>query len=129
MSSNQTAVIEETATARKRVLVVDDEPVIRALIAASFDGSGVDVSLAEDGAGALLAVVRETPDLVLLDVSMPGLSGVEVLGRLRADASTARIPVVLLTGLEPPSDVAPDAVLRKPFTLTSLRASVATFLE
>ena len=113
----------------KRILVVDDEPAIRALIVASLDGSDVEVATAGDGANALLAAIEEPPDLVLLDVAMPGLSGLDVLARLRAGATTAAIPVVLLTGLEPPDGTCPDAILRKPFTPSLLRASVSPFLS
>src|SRR6185295_8768369 len=101
----------------------------RALIVASLEASDVEVATADDGAGALLAALETPPDLVLLDVAMPGLSGLAVLDRLRAGATTATIPVVLLTGLEPPPDAAPDAVLRKPFTPALLRESVSPFLD
>jgi len=113
----------------KRVLVVDDEPAIRALIAASLDDAECEVAAVADGAGALASMSGSLPDLILLDVGLPGLSGDEVLSRLRADRATAGIPVVLLTGLEPPEGVYPDGVLRKPFTPALLREAVATFLH
>jgi two-component system phosphate regulon response regulator PhoB len=110
----------------KRVLVVDDEPAIRALVAASLDGC--EVVPAQDGIVALERTQSVRPDVILLDVGLPGLSGKEVLKRLRADGRTAGIPVILLTGLEPPADVMPDGVLRKPFTPVGLRESVGEFL-
>jgi CheY-like chemotaxis protein len=112
----------------KRVLVVDDEPVIRALVAASLAGDDYEVAAAADGPGALAALEQLTPDLILLDVGLPGLSGDAVLSRLRAASATAAIPVVLLTGQEPPADAGPTAVLRKPFTPTLLRNSIAAVL-
>jgi CheY-like chemotaxis protein len=113
----------------KRVLVVEDEPAIRALIAACLDGDACEVEAVADGAVALETLSAGKPDLILLDVGLPGMSGCEVLRRLRDDESTADIPVVLLTGLEPPEDAVPDAVLLKPFTPAGLRESVATWLS
>ena len=112
----------------KRVLVVDDEPAIRALVAASLEDGECEVAAVADGAGALALMSAGLPDLILLDVGLPGLSGAAVLNRLRADGVTAGIPVVLLTGLEPPEGVYPDGVLRKPFTPALLRQAVAAFL-
>jgi CheY-like chemotaxis protein len=113
----------------KRVLVVDDEPVIRALVAASLEGSDCEVATASDGAAALESLQSSHPDLILLDVSLPGLNGPEVLRLLRADQSLAAVPVVFLTGAEPPEDIAPDGVLRKPFTPALLRESVFGWLS
>ncbi|HEY4686427.1 MAG TPA: response regulator [Dehalococcoidia bacterium] len=112
----------------KRVLVVEDEPAIRALISASLQGSGCEVASVSDGRAALRALQEARPDLVLLDLGLPGLGGAEVLRRLRADTATAAIPIVLLTGREPPEDAAADAVLLKPFTPATLRRSLAGWL-
>jgi len=111
----------------KRVLVVDDEPVIRALVVASL-AAECKVSAAADGRDALASLHNERPDVVLLDVSLPGMSGAEVLRQIRADATLNGLPVLLLTGLEPPTDLEPDGVLLKPFTPTTLRASLSPWL-
>jgi CheY-like chemotaxis protein len=111
----------------KRVLVVDDEPAIRALVTASL--AECEVAAAPDGVTALESMSRDLPDVILLDVALPGLNGNEVLRRLRAEDRTSSIPVILLTGLEPPEDVRPDGVLRKPFTPTGLRQSIEPFLS
>ncbi len=113
----------------KRVLVVEDEPAIRALISASLQGSDWEVAAVADGGDALASLARSRPDLILLDIGLPGLRGDEVLRRLRADAATAAIPILLLTGLEPPEGVTPDGVLRKPFTPAALRQCLAGWLS
>jgi CheY-like chemotaxis protein len=112
----------------KRVLVIDDEPVIRALVAASLAGE-CEVHAAADGNDALAALSSTRPDLILLDVGLPGMSGAEVLRQLRASDATSSIPVLLLTGVEPPEESRPDGVLLKPFTPASLKASVSTWLS
>ena len=112
----------------KRVLVVDDEPVIRALVVASL-AADCKVSAAADGRDALASLHNERPDVVLLDVSLPGMSGAEVLREIRADATLQGVPVLLLTGLEPPPELEPDGVVLKPFTPSTLRASLTPWLS
>ena len=82
-----------------RVLVVDDNEDHRFLTRRALAplGERVAVSLAQDGPSALASVARELPDLVLLDVKMPGMDGFEVLRRLRAEERTRALPVVLFT--------------------------------
>lgn len=113
----------------KRVLVVDDEQSVRSLVCLSLEGPDCKVEAFCDGRDALEALGGEYPDLILLDVGLPGMSGDEVLRRLRADKRTATIPVVLLTGLEPPEGSKPDGVVLKPFTPVSLRQSLETWLS
>ena len=112
----------------KRVLVVDDEPVIRALVVASL-ATDCKVSAAADGRDALIALHSERPDIVLLDVTLPGMSGAEVLRQIRADTGLQGLPVLLLTGLEPPAELEPDGVVLKPFTPNGLRASLSPWLS
>ena len=87
------------------------------------------VSAAADGRDALASLHAERPDVVLLDVSLPGMSGADVLREIRADASLQGVPVLLLTGLEPPADMEPDGVVLKPFTPSTLRASLTPWLS
>jgi CheY-like chemotaxis protein len=112
----------------KRVLVVDDEPAIRALVSASLESVGYRVTAFAAGTEALASLPDSRPDLILLDIGLPGLSGADVLRRLRSDATTASIPVLLLTGLEPAPDLEPDGILLKPFTPSGLRACVEGWL-
>jgi two-component system phosphate regulon response regulator PhoB len=112
----------------KRVLVIDDEQAVRSLVTLSIEGPDCQVAAFATGMDALEALTAESPDLILLDVGLPGMSGGEVLRRLRADARTATVPVVMLTGLEPPEGATPDGLVLKPFTPASLRASLTAFL-
>ena len=79
------------------VLIVDDNEDLRELVTLKLRYCGFDVRTAANGADALQSVAELTPDIVLLDVMMPGMSGLEVLEHWRADVATASLPVVLLT--------------------------------
>src|SRR5204863_4453405 len=81
----------------KRVLICDDEPYIVESVSYVVRKAGFDVVTAEDGEQALEAAHREKPDLVFLDIMMPGISGDEVCRRLKADPSTRATHVVILT--------------------------------
>ena len=110
-----------------RVLVADDEEDIRLLVCVAVRKAGATVVAAvADGAEALAAARTERPDLLVLDVSMPGASGLEVCEQLRADPATAAARVLLLSAGASPDDVArglaagADAYLPKPFTVAGL---------
>jgi DNA-binding response OmpR family regulator len=80
-----------------RILVVDDDPSVRALVRDVLELEGHDVELAVDGYAALRAVAASRPDCVVLDVMMPGMDGHEVLARLRGMTYGLELPVVMLT--------------------------------
>jgi DNA-binding response OmpR family regulator len=80
-----------------KVLVIDDEAPIRLLCRVNLEAEGMEVSEAEDGARGLELAREERPDVILLDVMMPGLDGWEVLQRLLDDDRTKEIPIVFLT--------------------------------
>ena len=80
-----------------RVLVVDDEPDIVRLVSFTLERRGHEVVSAGDGAAGYEAAVAGVPDLILMDVMMPGVSGLEAVERLRADERTSDIPVVMLS--------------------------------
>jgi DNA-binding NtrC family response regulator len=84
-------------SAREEILVVDDTPASLRLLTELLSGHGYRVRPAEDGALALESVAAKTPDLILLDVSMPGLDGYEVCRRLKADEKSSRIPVIFIS--------------------------------
>src|SRR5205814_5872651 len=86
------------------VLVVDDGEVNRALVEAFLSDLDCRLQSSEDGPSALAAIDRETPDLVLLDVQMPGMDGYEVCRRIKARPRGRLLPVVLLTALDNAND-------------------------
>lgn len=117
------------------VLVVDDDPDVCDLVTYKLEQSGFDVRRASDGEQALREVAAQVPDLVLLDIMMPGMSGLEVLERWRAASETARLPVIMLTAKAQESDVergfelgADDYVI-KPFSPRELARRVAAVLS
>lgn len=81
----------------RRVLLVDDSAEVRLLLQVLLELDGFEVTAAEDGPSGLAAAATECPDVVLLDVQLPGLDGPDVLRALRADPATADLPVVFLT--------------------------------
>ncbi len=87
-----------------RVLVVDDIEANRRLLQAKLEAQYYTVILAENGIAALHAVEKHEPDIILLDVMMPGMDGYEVCRRLKADPATAHIPVVMVTALNDVED-------------------------
>jgi DNA-binding response OmpR family regulator len=117
----------DEALSAVRVLVADDEDDIRALVALAVRKAGcVVVASVADGAAALDLARAELPELAVLDVSMPGATGLEVCIALRADPATAAIRILLLSAGASPEDVAAglaagaDAYLAKPFQVSGL---------
>jgi CheY-like chemotaxis protein len=108
------------------VLVIDDDPDVRAFIAASLEEQGYRVRVASDGRQGLAALERETPDLVVLDFIMPGLSGAEVARKIRAKRPEQ--PILFVSGYSETDAVkrtAPDApLLAKPFRAEALQKAV-----
>ena len=82
-----------------RVLIVDDELRNRQLLEVMLEGEGYVLATAASGEEALEAVAKQPPDLILLDVMMPGVDGYQVAARIKGDVATAGIPIILLTAL------------------------------
>jgi DNA-binding response OmpR family regulator len=90
------------------IVVADDDPVMRALLEMKLTAKGHTVRIAADGHEALaqaLTPCRTAPHLLVLDIAMPGLSGLEVTCRLRARPETAKLPIVLLSGRDSNADI------------------------
>lgn len=82
----------------QKILVVDDEPAVRGFVRHSLRGANFEVSEATSGSDALAMIRSARPDVVLLDIRMPGMDGLEVLRHLRKSPATKSLPVVFLTG-------------------------------
>jgi len=123
-----------TPGARPTVLVCDDEPVLRMLVRATLDHGDYTVVEACDGDEALERSRSARPDLILLDMMMPGRSGSDVLRELRADPATAETPVIMLTARAQATDreamnlAGANHYLTKPFSPVGLAALVEEVL-
>lgn len=119
---------------RPLVLVAEDDEDILEMVVFDLEDEGYEVLTARDGDGALALALARTPDLVLLDVAMPGLDGYEVTRRLRAEEATKGTPVVLLTARAQVRDVilgfeaGANDYVTKPFRPEELRTRLQAVL-
>ncbi|HYY76364.1 MAG TPA: HD domain-containing phosphohydrolase [Gaiellaceae bacterium] len=114
-----------------RLLLVDDDDALRALLRTTFEVVDIDVEEAASAVSALEAIRDRRPDAIVLDVRMPGMSGLELCRRLKTDPTTEGIAIVLLTGsddggssAETAEEMGADALMRKPFSPLELLAVV-----
>ena len=118
-----------------RILVADDDVDIRELVEFKLSTLGHDVVAVADGAAAIEACRVERPDLAVLDVMMPGVSGLDAIRAIRADAALADLPVILLTARAQESDVetgfdsGADDYITKPFSPRELASRVQALLS
>jgi CheY-like chemotaxis protein len=115
------------------VLIVDDDHDARAIHAEILRHRGFRTSNAEDGEACIRMAVAATPDVILMDGSMPGMSGFETAQQLKSDARTRAIPIVMLTGFARPtrtSESSPscDAYITKPSTADDIAATLRSVL-
>jgi len=119
----------------KRVVVVDDEPAVGAAVRDLLAPDGYQVDAPTDPQAALPDLLRAVPDLVILDVNMPGMSGWEFCALLRRQSSTRAVPVLFLTGRQEVRDritamqVGGSDYLQKPFGAEELRMKVRSLLK
>jgi two-component system phosphate regulon response regulator PhoB len=121
--------------AKKTVLLVDDERDLVDLITYNLQRNGYEVLSALSGLEGLEIARREHPDIILLDLMLPGIDGTEVARRLKADATTASIPIIMLTAKSEETDVVvgltlgADDYVTKPFSMKILLARLSTVLR
>jgi DNA-binding response OmpR family regulator len=119
----------------RKILLVDDEAILVETIAYNLEQAGYMVITAADGASALEAVRRETPDLIVLDIMLPEIDGLEVCRQLRREDSTAHIPIMMLTARTDEIDkvvgleVGADDYVTKPFGRRELLARIRALLR
>lgn len=129
---SSTAAADRTASAPTRVVVVEDEPTITRAIADRLSAEGWEVSTALDGPSGVAAVQQAHPDLVVLDVMLPGFDGLEVCRRIQADSP---VPVLMLTARDDETDmlvglgVGADDYMTKPFSMRELVARLKALLR
>ena len=118
-----------------RILVVEDEADLAELVAINLRGAGHDVTIAHDGSTAMAELQRAQPDLLVLDVMLPDMSGLEICRRLRRNPQTVRLPVVMLTARSDEVDrvvgfeVGADDYVPKPFSPRELVLRVEAILR
>jgi CheY-like chemotaxis protein len=126
---------DERSSRSARVLIVDDEAAIRLICRVNLQDGGFEIVEAADGETGLALARSEPPDLILLDIMLPGLDGWSVAEELAADPKTADIPIVFLSARSDESDQVRGyeaggvGYIRKPFDPAELAATVSTTLE
>jgi putative two-component system response regulator len=126
-ADKRTQVLGKGGTAALRILLVDDDPALRTLLKTTFEVADVAVVEAEDAAAARRKIRSARPDVIVLDVKMPGTTGLELCAELKAAPATRDIPIVLLTGSEGGTEAAAkkagaNAFVPKPFSPLELLA-------
>lgn len=120
---------------KKKILVVDDQPDVRELIVVTLQHANYEIFTAADGHEALAVAMRERPDLIVMDVAMPVIDGLEATRRLKQHPETAGCTVILLTAHAQPADEADgvaagaDSYFTKPFSPLELLRKVESVLE
>ena len=134
MSETPNAALPNGARRRPRVLIVDDERKNRQLIEVMLGDEHYEISTANSGEEALAAILASPPDLLLLDVMMPGMDGYQVATRIKGDRATAQLPIIMLSALIDANSMnhgrsaGAEAFLAKPVNGAELRQQVQKLL-
>lgn len=121
--------------AKLHALFADDDPVLGQIVDAALRKAGWSVTIARDAMQAVMFAVRTPPDIVVLDISMPGGNGVQALEKLRASEKTAHIPVLVVSGLTDPAlpgkvlDLGAEAFVAKPLEVDGLPQRLRAIIE
>jgi DNA-binding response OmpR family regulator len=119
----------------KKILVVDDEVYMVELLRVTLEDAGFQIVAAYDGPSALTAAGAHKPDLISLDVNMPGMNGIEVCRKLKSAPATSKIPVIILSAFTQESDIAKgkaagaDAYMIKPFNIDEYANQIKKMLS
>ncbi len=120
----------------KKILIIEDDKFLRELIARKLEREGYETSEAVDGEEGFKKIKEETPDLVLLDLILPGIDGFEVLSKMKDDVAVSQIPVIILSNLGQKEDVdrglklgAIDYLIKAHFTPGEIIEKVRTALK
>ena len=117
------------------ILIVDDDPLNRRLLTKHLENDGHRTTQFDNGFAALAAIENDQPDLILLDIEMPGLDGIEVLERLKADPGSDHVPVIMISGVDDTDSIVrcieagAEDFLPKPFDPAILRARIEAGLN
>lgn len=117
-----------------RILIVEDHPTMRDAMRLVLEGEGFAIDEASDGAAALASIRRDPPDLVFLDMNIPGANGVDVLAEVKRDPDTAAVRVIVVTAegeerRREAMDLGADEYFTKPFSPLALLGTVERVLE
>ena len=124
-----------TSVSQKRILVVDDDPRLLHIVEMYLRIEGYDVKTASNGEDGLREVDNQQPDLVILDIMMPGMDGIEACKKIRTNPQTANVPVLMFSALSGDDDVerarlaGANHLITKPFNLVGLGSVVKSFFS
>lgn len=120
----------------KKILIIEDDKFLRELIAQKLTKESFDISEAVDGEEGLKKIKEGSPDLILLDLILPGIDGFEVLAKMKEDSALAQIPVIILSNLGQKEDVekglklgAADYLIKAHFTPVEIVEKIRTILK
>lgn len=116
-----------------RILIVEDQPDVAELIDVVLKGEGFNVAVARDGAQGLILARDWNPDLILMDIMLPGVDGGTLISRLRRETETSRIPIVAMSASstlrDRSAELEADALLSKPFDVDAMLVQVHFLLD